>query len=203
MKLFLLMLYDSVYQLFDRFKVEICVTLLLLLMIVFASSCKITRQIDKQKTETTTELNASSDTRITTDDQTKTTITEKVDTSVVIPGTKISGESIGNKVTTIIDGDTLTASYDKVTNTIKAHFSSGPKLQSIHKDKVTEIQSNVKKDEVVNTDTSLITETKTEVKKKESKTNYVWFGLGSLVILILVGYFIYRYLKGKMIPFKL
>lgn len=170
---------------------------IVLALIVLCCSCKITKQIQKAKTETKTETKLDSASHVRNDikkeSETKTVITEQADTLAKVAGlkAKVKGD------TTLSDGTRVDFTGDGVV------INQPDKNIPFKINKRTETTTKVKE-----TDN---TETKTEVKKKEEKKSEVktvdrdvkktgvspWWLL--LVLVIVAGYIAWRF-RSRLLP---
>lgn len=162
------------------------------------TGCSASRHVEKTNTKASDERTASIDTKTTLEDKTLTTVTETIDTAIAIPGVNIAGESAGRSVTTIVNGDTLTAKYDPVKNVIRAQFTAKPRRTPVQGVKRTEIQADVKQQVVQSVDSTRITKSSTTTKDKTFKTSWVWFGIGILLLIAAAAYVLFRYFRGKI-----
>ena len=169
------------------------------IIMLLLSGCSIQRHVEKTETKTLDQQNGLSDIKTHVDDKTITRIKETGNGDVVVPGTKLQSESIGSETKVIVDGDTLLASFDKKTNVIKALYKGSQKKISVPIDRETTIESNVNTDQTSKIDTSSVHKSDVTIKKKDSKTSYVLFGIGGLVLLVGLGYVAYRYVKSRII----
>lgn len=166
--------------------------------IIMLSGCSLQRQVNKTENKTTEQYNTTESTTTKLEDKTLTSVTETIDTAIVVPGARMVAESAGTMVTAIVDGDTLTANYDKGTNVIRAHFTSAPKIQTFSGTRKTTIQADVALDVSTKIDSSSIVKKDFTTKQKTSKTSYVLFGLGGLIVLLIVLYLLNK--RFKLIP---
>jgi hypothetical protein len=134
------------------------------------------------------------------DDRTTTKITETTDTSVVVPGQKISGQSSGTTIRTVINGDTLTANYDVKKNLITAQFTAKPKSVTVQGKKVTETNNNIQKEVVEKVDSSTKTATKDFTKHVEEKSNSTLFWIIIIAVIGAAIFVAFKYFR-KYLPF--
>ena len=182
-------------------QIDLSLLALILVLVLLISGCSMPRKINKTENKALEQRSATINTTESLEDKTLTTITKKIDTTIVTPGTKFYGESTGTSIETIIDGDTLKANYDKITNVIRAQFTSAPKKNVVLQNITTMIQANVKRDVSTQIDSSSVVKTESTTKIKETKTNYIIFGLGALILLLVILYFLNKRFKVVSLPF--
>jgi 3-dehydroquinate synthetase len=172
--------------------------LIYLICLLLLSSCSMTRKVNKQENKSSDESSVSADTKSSLEDKTTTKITETANQPTVIPGTKLQSENTGMNTMTVVDGDTLKAKYDPKKNIISVVYHSKPKTVSTPINKVTEIQSNVKKNETTSVDSASTKITESVVVQKDTKRSYVIFGIGGLLLLAGAGFVAYKYFRKKL-----
>lgn len=184
---------------FERLR-NICLIILAGLILLFcAVGCTSTRKVNKVENKTLQDVTVSTDKQVSITDKTVTTTSETTVREVTTPGVKIQSESTGAETQSITNGDTIMAVYDKGTNTIKTFYSGKPKTIQVPGVKSTVIQADVKKDISKQTDSTGKTQTVAVSKIVEVKRNYTLVVIGVLVLMIVVGFVIYRYIKVKRI----
>jgi cobalamin biosynthesis Mg chelatase CobN len=162
----------------------------LFFIFLYCSSCTITKNLKKDKTEKDTKIEKDSTATVKTDTDTK--VTEVIDTTVLIPGSELSGN------TGKLDKPFVIENEDAVTTVTKD--SSGYNVKTIVKPKKLKVQ---KKKTTVSKSTSVakvsekskekVSEQKKESSKEVKKTGIPWWW-----ILVLLGALIAIYFFRKI-----
>jgi uncharacterized protein YceK len=163
------------------------------------SGCSSSRHVVKSTTDTEQQRTATVDTRTNTEDRTVTTVTVTADTAITVPGVKVQSESIGTQSTVETSEGTLATSYDPVRNIIRSSFTAKPRSVPVKVERRTEIKADIKQQTVQKTDSASTVRTTTTVKDKTTRHNWIWFGLGGLVLFGVLAYLFYRWLKTRIL----
>lgn len=173
--------------------------LVILIIIVFSvlfSSCGTFDKLKnrkKEKTETKTE----------TETVTSQTLTEQVDTSVVVKGFSLTAIT---DIDPILKGDTavtetpeviIKTNYDRKTNKIKTVVVFKDRLVPIKFNRTRFINSFSKVKEQIST----LLKTYSVEKHRESGMNLFWYGFFTGIILIILLIVVYKFLKRTYFPF--
>jgi hypothetical protein len=156
-----------------------------------------TRKVNKVENKSSDESSVSTDTKVSTEDKTFSKVTETIDTTIVIPGIKLQSESTGQNTQVIMNGDTLKASYDPIKNIINAQFTGTSKSINVQKEKKTEIQANIKKEEVKSSDSSGKKTSESLIISKDVKRNYLPLVLGGIGLIVVIIIVVIIYIKKK------
>jgi hypothetical protein len=176
----------------------IVILLAAIVLLLCLPSCSISRKVNKQEISTVDNQKGLSDTKSTVTDKSVIVTTETTKGETVVPGVKVQSESTGMTTESVVDGNVITATYDKVTNTIKTAFTGKPVKVPVVTVKKTETQADVQKVETAKVDTSKVSKSDIVVKDKDSKTSYIVFGIVGLVLLVGIGFVIYKYVKTRV-----
>jgi hypothetical protein len=164
-------------------------TIGLLFILLYCSSCTITKNLKKDKTEKDTKIEKDSTAVVKTDTDTK--VTEVIDTTVLIPGSELSGN------TGKLDKPFVIENEDAVTTVTKD--SSGYNVKTVVKDK----KAVVKKTKTTESKSSSVSKVSEKLKekvseqKKESskevkKTGIPWWWILVLLCALIALYFFKR-----------
>jgi cobalamin biosynthesis Mg chelatase CobN len=144
-----------------------------------------------------------------TDKQINTVITERVDTSITVPGTTAI---VAQSLNTLIEMGTIqaqdgatsvTLTYDPITGTVRAIGQTDARTIPVQSVKTTEISEDVKTDESASSQDNTKTTERTEVqheesqKHKEVKSNTVPGGMFLTLIIVISIILVLLYLEGK------
>jgi hypothetical protein len=169
---------------------------LIISLVILATSCNTARHSVKSEVETSQKSKVSDETNTKIEDKSKTLITEDCPDSVLTPGVKIQSESTGTKTQTVINGDTLKAFYDPLTNTTRTEYRSKPKNIPVNKKKTTEINNNITQNTTIKHD-STGQKASSEVHKDVQQTTswpYLWIII-AVIVAILAVYLYFRFKK--------
>lgn len=176
--------------------------IILLLLLCSLASCGLFKKIHKEKTFDKIETSSiiKSDSAGTTIDKSVTTITEKADTTVIIPGqvvnqdTYLNMDSLVNGMTAV-KNDLLDVKLilNPVTGILSVQANIKPRKVPIHFDKTTTkandiVQSGTKSGSVKASSNELH---KTEIVDKEPKNSF-WLITGIVAIFVVVLFVIYK-----------
>jgi len=165
-------------------------------------SCSVSKQLHQDKTTTKTEIATKENTVATSQVISVTKITEKADTSVLVPGAELSGVV---SLRSLISGDTLYATndglsvktfYDSLTKTVKSQARVNPKVVTVHINIVTEKQEIATGTVTTNKQETSKQYVQTENKDKQvERSSLPWWLiiLGAIIILAGIAFSVLKF----------
>jgi hypothetical protein len=159
-------------------------TIGILFILLYCSSCTITKNLRKDKTEKDTKIEKDSTATVKTETDTK--ITEVIDTTVLVPGSELSGKTRKLDKPFVIENEDAVTTVTKDSSGYKVNTVVKPKKVTVQQKKVTESNSS-SVSKVSEKSKEKVSEQRKESSKEVKKTGIPWWWflvlLGALFIL--------------------
>ena len=173
---------------------------IIMVSVILLSGCKVQREVAKHSEKSDQNVTVSNEVKVDHNQVSTTKTTERINDVVETPPVNVSASSVGTAVTTVVNGDTLSARYDPVMNTINAQFTGKPKSVPVKKEVITE--STVKTNTQVQSKSDSTGQTSTAAtdKQVEVKRTWTWWWLLIGAGIVVAGWFGYKWYKKRYNP---
>ena len=168
-------------------------TRFLIILLIIVSGCTMSRKVNKAETLTSEKGSLVNDTKTSIMDKGLTITTRDLDSCVNTPAESVNGASVGRSVRIVVNGDTLTATYDPNKNTTSASYTAKSHKIPVHVHEVIQKQNYVVQVVDKKLDSTYNNSKRETSKVVDSHTSFVLFCIIAFVVIIALVFLALKY----------